>query len=288
MESFKQHFSEKRHISSVSHVLPGPVLDTQLVRDDRYGSVVIGEKGRSHYQVPYGKEDEFKPNLKQVSYLDHSGDQILRGVRSYPQKVENNPILAPEAPQTRPLMRLVPEARGHVSGDNEMPAGWVYRNKVIRSDGIPAAANRSEEYNIEPTMSRKTRVDGLLGKRGNIPLARLGDKAYTSPEQSSGFYKENGLIPGSSITFRSSKGKGSHIISRENPAAVAAGVSETLFPPSLAGPAHYNEKKKKQDMNYDMEQVKALTESGISMGQKVLSWEQRTGLITADDDSDKE
>lgn len=41
------------------------------------------------------------------------------------------------------------------------------------------------------------RVLGLQGQRNNLGVASLGDKNYKYPEYASGFYKDGGLIAGS-------------------------------------------------------------------------------------------
>lgn len=49
-------------------------------------------------------------------------------------------------------------------------------------------------------MTRKKRLDGYESLRNNIGVASLGDKPYKYPEYSNNFYRDGGLIPGS--TFR--------------------------------------------------------------------------------------
>lgn len=47
-------------------------------------------------------------------------------------------------------------------------------------------------------MGTKKRIDTLYDQRNGYPLKSLGDKIYKNPEYMPGFYKEGGLIVGSS------------------------------------------------------------------------------------------
>jgi hypothetical protein len=47
-------------------------------------------------------------------------------------------------------------------------------------------------------MGRKKRIETLYDQRNGLPLKSLGDKIYKAPEYMPGFYKEGGLIVGSS------------------------------------------------------------------------------------------
>ena len=54
-----------------------------------------------------------------------------------------------------------------------------------------------DEHFLEIDMGQKVRVDGFDKKRNKLPFSSLGDKPYKFTEDSAGFYKEGGLIPGS-------------------------------------------------------------------------------------------
>ena len=60
-------------------------------------------------------------------------------------------------------------------------------------------ANRSkdQEYQVENRMQTKARMYGLEQQRNGLQVASLGDKAYKYPEYQSDFYKDGGLIAGS-------------------------------------------------------------------------------------------
>lgn len=46
-------------------------------------------------------------------------------------------------------------------------------------------------------MGSKTRVTNLYDQRNGLPMASLGDKIYKHPDYTPGFFKEGGLIAGS-------------------------------------------------------------------------------------------
>mmetsp|Transcript_16582 Transcript_16582/g.11898 ORF Transcript_16582/g.11898 Transcript_16582/m.11898 type:complete len:134 (+) Transcript_16582:196-597(+) len=53
------------------------------------------------------------------------------------------------------------------------------------------------EYKQEQVMGTKRRIVTMYEQRNGMPIASLGDKIYKSPEYLSNFYKEGGLIVGS-------------------------------------------------------------------------------------------
>lgn len=46
-------------------------------------------------------------------------------------------------------------------------------------------------------MGTKKRVQTIYDQRNGLPLSSLGDKIYKAPEYVTGFFKEGGLITGS-------------------------------------------------------------------------------------------
>ena len=55
----------------------------------------------------------------------------------------------------------------------------------------------SKEYNEEKVMGMKKRVTNIYDQRNGLPMASLGDKIYKSPDYTPGFFKEGGLVAGS-------------------------------------------------------------------------------------------
>jgi len=63
----------------------------------------------------------------------------------------------------------------------------------------PNKLQRTEnEHALENDMGLKKRIEGFEGKRNELPYTSLGDKPYKYAEDSSNFFKEGGLIAGSS------------------------------------------------------------------------------------------
>ena len=72
---------------------------------------------------------------------------------------------------------------------------------------FPDVANKetNSEYTLEKKMGRKTTVEFLDEQRNFLPYRTLGDKTYKNPEYSDNFFKEGGLVAGSSIRKRPPK-----------------------------------------------------------------------------------
>ena len=61
------------------------------------------------------------------------------------------------------------------------------------------------EQDVEHSMNRKKRIKSLKQQRNNYQLGNNGDKTYKYADCSPDFFKEGGLIPGSSNTVRISE-----------------------------------------------------------------------------------
>ena len=46
-------------------------------------------------------------------------------------------------------------------------------------------------------MTQKLRIKSLYEQRNGLPMASLGDKIYRNPDYSTDFFKDGGLIAGS-------------------------------------------------------------------------------------------
>ena len=46
-------------------------------------------------------------------------------------------------------------------------------------------------------MTRKGRVSTIAGQRNGLPMTSLGDKNYKNPDYTPDFFKEGGLVAGS-------------------------------------------------------------------------------------------
>ena len=59
--------------------------------------------------------------------------------------------------------------------------------------------NRKTQKEVEVTqsMGSKKRVATMFDTRNGLSMAALGDKNYKAPEYQAGFFKEGGLVAGS-------------------------------------------------------------------------------------------
>ena len=55
-------------------------------------------------------------------------------------------------------------------------------------------------------MTQKSRIKSLVEQRNRMPMASLGDKNYKHPDYTPNFFKEGGLIAGSTNQLRMKSG----------------------------------------------------------------------------------
>jgi outer membrane biogenesis lipoprotein LolB len=54
------------------------------------------------------------------------------------------------------------------------------------------------EFELEGKLGEKKRIKTIYEQRNGLPMSSLGDKVYKAVEYQSGFFKEGGLVVGSS------------------------------------------------------------------------------------------
>ena len=59
-----------------------------------------------------------------------------------------------------------------------------------------------KEFSLEETITAKKRILTLAEKRGNLPLASLGDKVYKAVEYEKDFFLPGGLVAGSTNALK--------------------------------------------------------------------------------------
>lgn len=62
------------------------------------------------------------------------------------------------------------------------------------------------EWNTEKQMTQKKRINNMYDQRNGLPLTSLGDKNYKHPEYQPGFFKDGGLVAGSTNKLRIASG----------------------------------------------------------------------------------
>jgi hypothetical protein len=78
----------------------------------------------------------------------------------------------------------------------------IYRIKTFFPDGN---TRTFKEFPFEFELGAKQRVPNLTLQRNGMPIRAPGDKFYKNPEHLFNFYKEGGLIPGSTNTINNKR-----------------------------------------------------------------------------------
>ena len=84
----------------------------------------------------------------------------------------------------------------------------IYKPKKIRVN--IDEGNKTKEWNVENKMTRKKRILSLYEQRNGMINSNLGDKTYKNVDNSPDFFKEGGLIVGSTnrINYNKTTRKG--------------------------------------------------------------------------------
>jgi hypothetical protein len=143
--------------------------------------------GRKHFDSTYGTVKKSKLCL-----------------RPFPQQNrESTPI--DTMPKPKKEMNYTAKPYGHPEKLH------LYQGRALESlytptiKTFPSRDGMSNEANLERGMGRKLKIDDIDDKRNELGLKSLGDKAYKFPEYCDRFFKEGGLIAGSSIRARQVK-----------------------------------------------------------------------------------
>lgn len=270
------------------------VLDITTVPDDRYRSLCVTDIGRQHYPPRYsGAVDEGRMSKKmfKVKPSGHAAEPR--------KKVIPRPGPAPEKPTGK---RVIPEQRyrrgQEISDPNALDVGWQHMRTVkqgLDQTGPPCNQRQSLEYNMEQDMNRKQRYatsglpgdDPMYDSAVKYSMGRARDVAFKprgryrennlNPEYSPGYYAAGGLIPGSSIQAHKSA---KPAIRKTNEIGGGATGGKTM--------KTYKEIAAERELQYELDQVKYLTQATSKLGREVPSWEARTGffLIKPEDEKD--
>jgi len=128
-------------------------------------------------------ESQWKPCLKVPADKDAPRPERKHGVKSLnPTFGQNN---KPRA------------ERKHSEAGAQTMATW--EEKPSGKITYMALNNRktTDEVDITKTMGSKKRITTMFEARNGLKMASLGDKNYKSPEYQAGFFREGGLVPGS-------------------------------------------------------------------------------------------
>ena len=175
-----QRFKNSRKILNPHHdlqnELPGLLGETNL------GLEVL--KGRRHFETTECETvKEWKPCFKKTT------------AELIPTKPSGIKKLDPTFSEVKPR----PE-RKHVTQNfpSDGPEYKIHMKTVLSEAGKRIQDNETEEFDFHRTqIGKKVRVEGLEKLRNGLDVKALGDKPYKKPEHSTGFYREGGLINGS-------------------------------------------------------------------------------------------
>lgn len=158
-------------------------------------------KERRHYDAPASQEFIYRP-LK--DYGIGISDEELRARDERPRGLKKVP-----SPQRNPapqhgMKHFVIQSRARSS---EI-AHIAPRKRVVLDDGgVPCRLRAAEQYNLEKAMGKKVTIDNILDRRNGIGYRRPGDKLYSAPEYSTGYFINSqhggGVVPGSNFGFAS-------------------------------------------------------------------------------------
>ena len=147
-----------------------------------------------HFSPKYSEEYKFIPGRKKLSPLIH--DDTYKPQKRYLVPNYSEPPVYPRNIGIRPP--------GQINSDFIAP---LFQSKIRA--GYPKD-NSKVEYGIESVMTRKKRILSLYEQRNKMINTNPGDKDYKCVENSPDFFKEGGLIVGSTnkINYNKTTRKG--------------------------------------------------------------------------------
>lgn len=153
--------------------------------------------GRRHYEEKHDRQADYR-------HIQKVGIAIARKEpRTESVKMMNfQPI--PKKPEAE---------RRHLRDQYDSLMGPTHDNPKQGLLPFAHANQKTEkEYKQETVMTQKKRTKCLYDQRNGLPLQSLGDKNYKHPDYEPGFFKEGGLITGSTNTLKmKSSGNGKAI-----------------------------------------------------------------------------
>ena len=161
-----------------------PIQINRILDDDVYQI----EKNRRHFKEKYGFEKEFKYGKRLCSAANFKHEEKKEGLRPI--------IFLPSLKKTTFEKRHFPQKYGKEN---------IPFYKGIKTFFQNEKCEISKENTLEKIINRKKRVWTAEQKRNGMKIRVPGDKNYKTSEQFPQFYKEGGLIPGSTNTINYNK-----------------------------------------------------------------------------------
>lgn len=153
-------------------------------------------KQRKHFSPRVSGVWEYRPH-KRFGIQPESKPERLRGLKH---------IKAPkgQGEYREPRLRVFPERSRQRGEENDKLCDRV-RVVVDPRTGIPVKYRKADAYDLEKAMGKKVKVDSILDRRNGIDYRRPGDKLFSAPDYSTGYYHNakwgGGVLPGSNFGF---------------------------------------------------------------------------------------
>ena len=146
-----------------------------------------------HFPARYSEEFKFIPGRKILHPIIH--DEKIKPLKKYVIPKFSSPKIYPRNISKRP-----PE---QINSDIITP---LFQKKIR----VQIPSQKEREWGLENRMTRKKRILSLYEQRNGMFNTNLGDKNYKNVEDSVGFFKEGGLIVGSTnrINYNKNTRKG--------------------------------------------------------------------------------
>jgi hypothetical protein len=165
--------TSKRH-------LPNPTVDEKT-----HPLFSLGSK--RHFDPKNSEEFKWKPSLVPNHNKDAPRPEKKTGVK----KIDTGFLGKDEKPRAE---------RRHAN--TEAPAPWESQKTGDDALGgkqtfIHDNRKTQKEHEVEKNMGMKKRTGTMYEARNGLPMKSLGDKIYSAPEYQSGFFRDGGLIAGS-------------------------------------------------------------------------------------------
>ena len=237
---FKVRFAERSHSPTFKphfeHLHGSVITNTNEISEDT--SIILGDRGKKRFPPMASQTKDYKPHKKPIG-PPHRINSPPRGKRCIQVKHNSEEI------EMQSKRHLLPAVR-----KSDYDVAWSKKGKVLGPDGKPVSMREPENYNLETTMNRKQRLIGELDRRNGIGTSNPGDLPFKTSEHAPDFFKEGGIIPGSTIQMRQS----TKPVPKKNENDAAQTSNKKLE-------ATYGKMKARLERDYDIAQVNSLTVS---------------------------
>ena len=152
-----------------------------------------------HFEPKSGYQPDWKPSVKPCHTKDDARPDPPRGLKKIPQNNNKEPT------KDRPEKKHSEAGRQTDATNDEEIRGKACFVGLDNRKSV-------NEYSTEQRMGTKKRVNTMYEARNGCPMTSLGDKIYKDPTYMTQFFKDGGLVAGSTNKARNgSQGNGKAI-----------------------------------------------------------------------------